>query len=530
MVSMLFHEVDVTTTPGEIVSLVQRAHEDFLDRQDPKEVFQRLLNGLLVVLDGREGFFAEVDAEKRGAYYLWAVSEPESGLHIRDKIEGLRQVAAPTVVQGCHVFPLFHRQQLIGTLGLSPRNEGASGTLEARLAPALWMFGVLLGLLRERKQLESEFRAGGQKEKSLRMALDSVGDGYWDWDYRDRSLYLSEAWLENLGWDRQDFESYEDVMKLIHDEDREKTRNSLREHLDGKTLMFDQAYRMRCRSGEYKDLLGRAKVIERDEFGQPLRVVGIVTDMTNVRRMQDQLMSAQKNMVESAKFSALGVMAAGIAHEINNPLAIIHAYTEVLENFSRLTPEKVEKSRRSIQRSVERISKIVKGLRKVARDGEDDPFESVALQTLTDEILSFSSERLVNKGVDFRVDIEKEAQIWCQPVQVSQVLLNLINNSIDAIETHAQKWVSLKSYRRGAMVVIEFSDSGPGIPPHIQAKIFEPFFTTKQVGKGTGLGLSISRSIIEDHGGRFFLDTHQGHTCFVIEIPATPAQTAAAAS
>lgn len=518
----------MTTIPDEIVSLVQRAHEDFFTLAEPKEALPRLLNDLMGVLDCRQGFFAEVDAEKRGPTYVWAASEPSAELHLHEKIEALKKVGAAVEVQGCAMFPILQRGRIIGCLGLVPRSPASARDLAGRLSPALWIFSVFLGVLIERRRLEADFKADGKKEKSLRLALDSVGDGYWDWNVRDQTLHLSDAWLANLGWEKSQFKTIEDVMNLIHDEDRAKTQMCIREHLDGKTLMFDHAYRMRCRSGEYKDLLGRAKVIERDEFGQPIRVVGIVTDMTNVRRMQDQLMLAQKNMVESAKFSALGVMAAGIAHEINNPLAIIHAYTEVLENFSRLTPEKVEKSRRSIQRSVERISKIVKGLRKVARDGEDDPFESVALQALTDEILSFSSERLVNKGVDFRVDIEKEAQIWCQPVQVSQVLLNLINNSVDAIETHAQKWVSLKSYRRGAMVVIEFSDSGPGIPAHIQAKIFEPFFTTKQVGKGTGLGLSISRSIIEDHGGRFFLDTNQGHTCFVIEIPATPVHSAAA--
>jgi PAS domain S-box-containing protein len=516
----------------QILPLVIRAHEEFLQARDLKQILQKVLGDLLQLVDCEAGFIAEMEHAQvmSHSFFLWAIEDKHDDLHVAEKVASLRSSPTPRVIKGCVLLPIFFQGKVTACVGLSPRHSQSPIQLAEDLDPILSMLSVLIRHWKERKTFESAATANINREKALRLALDSVGEGSWDWHTHDKKIFFSEAWLSHLGYQAEELPTIDQFFAIVHPEDIEQLRASFRDHLDGKTLKFEMEHRVQRKNGSYVELLGRAKVIERGEFGLPLRVVGTVVDLTGLRRMQAQLVTAQKNMIESSKFSALGVMAAGIAHEINNPLAIIHAYTEVLENHARLTPEKVEKARKSIQRSVERIAKIVKGLRKVARDGEDDPFESVSVQTLTDEILSFSNERLVNKGVEFKINIEKDAQVWCQPVQISQVLLNLINNSIDAIELQTEKWISLKACRLGTMIVIEFSDSGPGIPGPIQAKIFEPFFTTKQVGKGTGLGLSISRSIIEDHGGKFSLDSSQGHTCFVIEIPSSPAAAIVAAS
>jgi signal transduction histidine kinase len=115
--------------------------------------------------------------------------------------------------------------------------------------------------------------------------------------------------------------------------------------------------------------------------------------------------------------------------------------------------------------------------------------------------------------------MEKSLRIDCRPTEISQVLLNLLNNAVDAVQPLAEKWVELQVRSAGKDVEISVMDSGKGIPEKIRDKVGQPFFTTKVVGHGTGLGLSISRGIVEAHGGHLNLDTQCEHTRFVVTLP-----------
>ena len=110
-------------------------------------------------------------------------------------------------------------------------------------------------------------------------------------------------------------------------------------------------------------------------------------------------------------------------------------------------------------------------------------------------------------------------EIFCRDTQISQVLLNLLNNSFDAIAGDPEAWVELSVYQKNEYIEISIVDSGKGISPEIQQKIMHPFFTTKEIGKGTGLGLSISKEIVKSHGGKFFVELDSANTKFVIQIP-----------
>ena len=237
------------------------------------------------------------------------------------------------------------------------------------------------------------------------------------------------------------------------------------------------------------------------------------------RMIQELVLESQKKLVEAAKFSALGVMAAGISHEINNPLAIIQGYTEVLEKISGPDAEKVEKSRQMILRAVERISKIIRGMRKLGRGSEVGQFEQISVLSLIEEVYGLSQARLRERGVEFAISCEEDFLLSCQPVQLSQVILNLLNNSIDAVEDREKRQIKVSIKRTGKHCEIRFLDTGAGVPEIIRSKIFEPFFTTKAIGRGTGLGLSISRSIIQIHHGEFYLDLKSDQTCFVLSLP-----------
>jgi C4-dicarboxylate-specific signal transduction histidine kinase len=143
-----------------------------------------------------------------------------------------------------------------------------------------------------------------------------------------------------------------------------------------------------------------------------------------------------------------------------------------------------------------------------------------SLNKIIEETLDICQERINNNGTSVEVEYLKEdAQVYCRPVEVSQVILNLINNSYQATSNYTHPWIKVKAEDLGAKYRISVSDCGEGISPVVRKKLFQPFFTTKDVGVGTGLGLSISRGIIEEHRGKLFYQEDAPNTTFVIELP-----------
>lgn len=229
----------------------------------------------------------------------------------------------------------------------------------------------------------------------------------------------------------------------------------------------------------------------------------------------------RKQAMQSAKLSSLGEMASGIAHEINNPLTIISAIamTQRRPKSENEADRKLNDSLDKIIMTVDRIAKIIKGLRSFARDSYNDPAVSTSVQHIIDSTLELCNERIKSNGINLQILPFQNQCIECREVQIVQVLMNLLNNSLDALEGANDKWIQIKVIDLVDKVSIGISDSGKKIPEDIAKKIMQPFFTTKAVGKGTGLGLSISKGIVEAHNGRFYIDNNAEHTTFVIELP-----------
>ncbi len=163
------------------------------------------------------------------------------------------------------------------------------------------------------------------------------------------------------------------------------------------------------------------------------------------QKAQDLIMGQQLTLVASSRMAALGEMAAGVAHEINNPLTIIQGYAQKLDHLAgrgRLDQETVQSVTRTIKDGVQRITKIVKGLRAIARDGENDPFQEVFLQTILDETLELCQKKILFGGIQLDTDpISPDLTLECRAVQIAQVLLNLLNNSYDALQNTADRWI-----------------------------------------------------------------------------------------
>lgn len=232
----------------------------------------------------------------------------------------------------------------------------------------------------------------------------------------------------------------------------------------------------------------------------------------------------QASLESSARLVSLGTMSAGIAHEINNPLAVIHGSVSLLECMAKKGPVEsattIEFTTKILQ-TCNRISLIIKGLRTFSRDSSKDPFDVVPLGELLRDSLSFCKERFKNHGIELRVECAKpEMLLECRQVQIAQVLINLLNNAFDEIHNQPQAWVEVTADINDGLCTINVKDCGSGIPKQIRDKMMTPFFTTKEVGKGTGLGLAISHGIAAEHHGRLYIDETSTNTLFVLEIPA----------
>jgi PAS domain S-box-containing protein len=252
----------------------------------------------------------------------------------------------------------------------------------------------------------------------------------------------------------------------------------------------------------------------------------ISMDVTHERMLAEKVREQQAIMSSSARLTSLGEMAGGIAHEINNPLTVAHAHAARLRDIAQsgreLDRDSIIKASEKIESVCMRISRIIAGLRSIARDGENDRFTTVPLAPIIGDALSLCAEKLRHRQIDLRVGkFPDSLSLECRSVQISQVLVNLLLNAQQAVEDlkSGERWVALSAGESNDLVEIRISDSGPGVSSEVREKIFDPFFTTKDVGKGMGLGLSVSASIARAHSGVLFLDASAPHTTFVLRLP-----------
>ena len=253
-------------------------------------------------------------------------------------------------------------------------------------------------------------------------------------------------------------------------------------------------------------------------------VSAVLRDVSDRKRLEAEVEANRLRMIASARLAALGTMASGIAHEINNPLAVIHAVASDLTEMAErgeAAAQQVMGCTRRIEQYADRIARIVTSLRHLARDGSKDPVAEAPARDIVEDALDLCRERFYQHGLHLLVaPIDPDIRVPCRQVQISQVLVNLLQNAFDAVlEQAGERWVRVEVAVHPSVVVFSVIDSGNGVPPDLKARIMDPFFTTKPVGKGTGLGLSLSKQIAEEHGGSLELGEIGGHTCFSLALP-----------
>ncbi len=232
---------------------------------------------------------------------------------------------------------------------------------------------------------------------------------------------------------------------------------------------------------------------------------------------------AEEITLKTTRLAIIGEMAAGVGHEIKNPLAIIQANADKLNRLIKgeFDHGQIEKVVEHQKIAIKRIVKIVNGLRNVSRVGDHEEKEIFSVNDMMQETYDLVHQIYSNEGIQVNLLMEASfPMVFGNIGKVQQVLMNFISNARDALEDNQQKTIQLKTRNSGEWVIFEVSDTGCGIPEEIKQKIFETFFTTKERGKGTGLGLGISISIIEDMGGKVEVDSEENKgSTFRVNLP-----------
>jgi two-component system NtrC family sensor kinase len=248
-------------------------------------------------------------------------------------------------------------------------------------------------------------------------------------------------------------------------------------------------------------------------------------DISQEKRLQRQLEA--ERLLREQRIEALAQMAGGLAHEISNPLGIIHARASDLEELAQesqsLPAELVKATCASIVKTSDRAIRILRGLRMFAREGAQDPMERTVVAGLIEQTVDLVQMRFATNAIALNVEPIVVPDILCREVQIGQILLNLLNNAFDAIDGSAtgERWVRVRASHGDGYIHIDVIDSGPGVAPEHREHLMQPFYTTKPLGAGMGVGLSLSRTIAQDHNGMLELADVDGHTCFRLSLPSS---------
>ena len=364
-----------------------------------------------------------------------------------------------------------------------------------------------------------------ESEERWQFALEGSGDGVWDHDIANGREYYSEQWKRILGFEPHEIGVTHEVWKdLVHPDDRERVLEEAQRHLRGEIPVYVAEFRIRCRDGSYKWVLSRGKVMARNEKGEPLRIVGTHSDITDRKRLEEQLNKSQK-------MEAIGQLAGGVAHDFNNILTTIIGRAYLLEG--RLADQRdllahVEQ----ITLAAERASALTQRLLAFSRE------QVVELRRISlNDAVRKSSEllsRLVREDIEIEYHLAAPAPVvLADEVRLSQILMNLVANARDAISGAGRILVSTDTIRIGQSAessrgdvppgnyaVLSIADNGAGLDEGVRERIFEPFFTTKEVGKGTGLGLAVVYGIVRQHNGFISVRSEQGReTTFTVHLP-----------
>ncbi len=364
----------------------------------------------------------------------------------------------------------------------------------------------------ERRQAEKALR---ESESRLAQAQRIANVGHWAWDETTGEQLYSSGEAARIfgvpdGYVCKDLDNY---LEMIHPDDRDRVAAEF-ERADDERRGYDIEFRVEHPERGTRVVIERAEAIL-GEDGEVVRTVGTVQDITERRRVEDKMRQFQDDLAHVSRVNMLGEMTAGLAHELNQPLAVISSYAQgCLSSFEegKGAPETLADALRHIVSQSARASEIVRRIRGFIRK-DRRPKSRIDVNAAIGVAIELLKGEIGANGVAIRMDLaEPSPTAVVDDIEFQQVILNLARNSIEMLgsqgiesrELRIRTAAKTRSLGDGVgQVEISVQDTGPGVPPEIRDHIFEPFFTTKS--QGLGLGLSICRSILDRHDGKLWL-------------------------
>ena len=357
----------------------------------------------------------------------------------------------------------------------------------------------------ERKRVEE---ALAESENRLRFAFEGANDGLWDVQMQTGAVYLSPRGCEILGYRPEELPEIAKVWNdLVHPDDLPETQRWLQAHLEGSTPVFQVEQRLRTKSGAWKWVLARGKVVTRDATGGPLRMTGTHTDITDRKLADTERRQLTAQLHQSQKLESLGSLAGGVAHDINNVLAAILGLAS--GHRERLGPaDPMARPLDTITSACLRGRDVVKSLLYFARK-DLETFGPVDLNGIVREMV-----QLLESTTLKRIPITTELEAGLAPIDgdagaLSHSLMNLCLNALDAMPGGGTLRIRTRGRGDGGLE-LSVRDTGEGMTEAVIKQAIEPFFTTKAAGKGTGLGLAMVYGTVQAHKGTFAMHSEPG--------------------
>jgi PAS domain S-box-containing protein len=346
-------------------------------------------------------------------------------------------------------------------------------------------------------------------ERDNQYILESMKVGTWKWDIIKDHLVWNDSNYNVFNINKNDFNSaYEAWEKTIHPEYKAEVVSVLEAALINLDE-YNATFPILLKDNEIRYISAKAEII-RNEKGDAVQMIGINWDSTREYQITQELEKEKKSSYHSSKLASLGELAAGVGHEINNPMAIISGHCSIILRLLRQDRiEQIPKSIDIMSTAIKRVTKIVKGLKVFSRadSGENEHFNFSSAILETVEMI----QDIYNKeGISITMDIVDTSIVWGNRGRLQQVLVNLLSNAKDALETVENKNIDIKVIEAANKYRVSVTDTGEGIPDSIIDKIFDPFYTSKEVNKGTGIGLSLCHRIICEHNGDLKVETKEG--------------------
>lgn len=257
-------------------------------------------------------------------------------------------------------------------------------------------------------------------------------------------------------------------------------------------------------------------LIEIEAIKTSTEILEINEIMRDLVKNSNLIFRKNAELIEKSKLATIGETTAQIAHEIMNPLAVIVANSNKMKRVNEFDKDQIADLNLKM---TDRIIKIVQATKRSVYHDQDDKLVPINIKDIIEEVKVLTTIKSQEKKVKLIFEGNEDVLINCREGQVIQVLLNLINNSMDAIEKLDDRWIKIKMRKIENSIEINVIDSGNGIPTKILENLFSPYFTTKEIGKGTGIGLNLSKKIIKDHGGELIYNEKSENTQFDIILP-----------